>query len=46
MTYIGPDLKRKNIRLALLLGIVALVTFFTSVPFWKGLFKALGTQAL
>jgi len=37
------DLKRKNIRLALLFGGFALLVFATSFPFWQNIFKVLGS---
>ncbi len=39
------NLRRKNIRTALLLGAFAIFILVTSVPFWQGLFKIVGTQA-
>ncbi|MCB1857220.1 MAG: hypothetical protein KDI63_03060 [Gammaproteobacteria bacterium] len=39
------DSRRKNIRLALVLGAFALLVFITSFPFWTNLFKMIGNQA-
>lgn len=39
------DLKRRNIRLALLFGGFALLVFATSFPFWQNIFKVLGSAA-
>jgi len=39
------DLRRRNIRTAMLLGGLALFFFVTSFPFWQGLFKLIGEQA-
>ena len=38
------QLRRKNIRTALLLGGLALFFFITSFPFWSGLFRMVGDQ--
>ena len=45
MNQQSPDLRRKNVRVALLLAGFALFVFFTSVPFWTGIFRIVGTQA-
>jgi len=41
----SPELRRKNIRLAWMLGALALFFLVTSFPFWSGLFKLVGNQA-
>ncbi|WP_428607721.1 hypothetical protein [Sedimenticola sp.] len=38
----SDELRRKNVRLALILGAFALLVLFTSFPFWQTLFKVLG----
>lgn len=38
----NSELKRKNIRLALILGGLALFFLFTSFPFWMNLFTIAG----
>jgi len=40
-----PELRRKNLRLVWLLVGFALFIFFTSFPFWSGLFRLVGNQA-
>ena len=39
------SLRTRNIRMAVLLGGLALFFFVTSYPFWQGLFKLIGEQA-
>ncbi|MCU7931836.1 MAG: hypothetical protein KZQ90_13630 [Candidatus Thiodiazotropha sp. (ex Codakia rugifera)] len=41
-----PELRRRNVRLAW--GLVGLALFFlvTSFPFWTGIFRIVGTQAM
>ena len=39
------ELRRKNIRTALLLAAFAVFIFVTSFPFWQGLFRLVGGQA-
>ena len=41
----APMLKRRNLRLAWLLGGLALFFLLTSFPFWSGLSRLLGNQA-
>ena len=41
----GPELRKKNLRLVWLLVGFALLVFFTSFPFWTGLFRLIGNQA-
>jgi hypothetical protein len=43
--YQTPELRRKNLRLVWLLVAFALFIFFTSFPFWSGLFRLVGNQA-
>ena len=38
----SPELRRKNLRLVWLLVGFALLVFFTSFPFWSGLFRLIG----
>ncbi len=45
MTQQSPELRRKNIGIALLLAGFALLVFFTSVPFWQGISRIIGNQA-
>jgi len=40
-----PELRKKNVRLVWLLAGFALFIFFTSFPFWTGLFRIVGDQA-
>ncbi len=42
MSRNDPDLRRKNIRLALILGGFALLVLITSFPFWQNIFRILG----
>lgn len=44
--YQTSELRRKNIRLAWVLGGLALFFLVTSFPFWSGLFHIVGTQAV
>lgn len=44
--YQTPELRRRNLRLALVLAGMALFFLVTSFPFWTGLFKLVGTQAV
>ena len=39
MQSVEQERRRKNIRLALLLGVFALFILVTSFPFWQGLFE-------
>ncbi|MCP3868882.1 MAG: hypothetical protein GY703_12455 [Gammaproteobacteria bacterium] len=39
------ELRKKNIVVALLLAAFALLVFFTSIPFWTGIFRIVGNQA-
>ncbi len=41
-----PELRRKNLRLALALAGLAIFFLVTSFPFWSGLFKLVGNQAV
>ena len=34
-----PQLRKKNIRAAVILGLIAVVVMLLSVPFWINLFK-------
>ena len=43
MQLMNEERKRRNIRLALILGVFALFIMLTSVPFWTGLVE-LGTS--
>ena len=43
--YQTPELRKKNLRLVWLLIGLALFFFFTSFPFWSGLFRIVGDQA-
>ncbi|MDJ0807669.1 MAG: hypothetical protein QNJ78_12650 [Gammaproteobacteria bacterium] len=43
--YQTPALRKKNLRLVWLLIGFALFIFFTSFPFWTGLFRIVGNQA-
>lgn len=45
MTSQNPQLRRKNVRLALLLGGFALLVLITSFPFWQNIFQILGDAA-
>ena len=40
----SAELRRRNIRTALLLGAFAAFIFVTSFPFWQGLFRLVGNQ--
>lgn len=40
-----PELRKKNIRTALIVGGFALFVFITAFPFWTGMAKIVGTQA-
>jgi hypothetical protein len=44
--YQTPELRRKNIRLAWVLAGLALFFLVTSFPFWTGLFRIVGNQAV
>ena len=44
--YQTPELRKKNLRLVWLLIALALFFFFTSFPFWSGLFRIVGDQAV
>ena len=44
--YQTPELRKKNIRLALILAALALFFLVTSFPFWSGLFEIVGDQAM
>lgn len=44
--YQTPELRKKNLRLVWLLVGFALFVFFTSIPFWSGLFRIVGNQAV
>ncbi|MCU7810195.1 MAG: hypothetical protein KZQ77_03030 [Candidatus Thiodiazotropha sp. (ex Notomyrtea botanica)] len=44
--YQTPEVRRKNIRLAWVLGGLALFFLVTSFPFWTGLFRIVGNQAM
>jgi hypothetical protein len=44
--YQSPELRRKNLRLVWLLVGFALFIFATSFPFWAGLFRLIGNQAV
>ncbi|MEE4294689.1 MAG: hypothetical protein V2I79_12060 [Xanthomonadales bacterium] len=35
----NPQLRKKNIRTAVILGVIAVVVMLLSVPFWINLFK-------
>ena len=35
----NPELRKKNIRTAIVLGVVAVLVMLLSVPFWVNLFK-------
>jgi hypothetical protein len=39
------ELRKKNLRMVWLLIGLALFFFFTSFPFWTGLFRIVGDQA-
>lgn len=39
-----PELRQKNIRLAIVIGLFALFIFATSFPFWLNLFQVVGGQ--
>ncbi|MCU7935819.1 MAG: hypothetical protein KZQ99_13200 [Candidatus Thiodiazotropha sp. (ex Dulcina madagascariensis)] len=41
-----PELRRKNLRLAWLLAGLALFFLVTSFPFWTGIFRIVGNQAM
>jgi heme/copper-type cytochrome/quinol oxidase subunit 4 len=43
--YQSAELRKKNLRLVWLLVGFALFIFFTSFPFWTGLFRLVGNQA-
>ena len=43
--YQTPGLRKKNLRLVWLLISLALFFFFTSFPFWTGIFRIVGNQA-
>jgi hypothetical protein len=43
--YQSPQLRRKNIRLALVFAGLALFFLVTSFPFWAGLSHLVGSQA-
>ena len=45
MNQQSPELRKKNILVALVLAGFALLVFFTSVPFWTGIFRIVGNQA-
>lgn len=34
-----PELRRKNVRLALWVLVIVILMFITAVPFWVGLFE-------
>ena len=38
-TQQDPRLRKKNIRTAVILGVIAVVVMLLSVPFWVNLFK-------
>lgn len=44
--YQTAELRRKNIRLAWVLAGLALFFLVTSFPFWTGLSRLVGTQAV
>ena len=44
--YQTPELRSKNLRLAWFLAGLALFFMVTSFPFWSGLFRIVGTQAM
>jgi hypothetical protein len=44
--YQTPELRSKNVRLAWVLAGMALFFLVTSFPFWTGLFKLVGNQAM
>ncbi len=44
--YPSQELRRKNIRLAWILVGLAMFFLVTSFPFWTGIFKIVGTQAV
>lgn len=44
--YQTPELRNKNVRLAWVLGGMAIFFLVTSFPFWTGLFRIVGTQAM
>ncbi len=44
--YQTPELRRKNLRMAWVLAGMALFFLVTSFPFWTGLFKVVGNQAV
>ena len=46
MSPMEPELRRKNIRTALMFALFALFIFVTSFPFWSGLFRMVGDKAL
>lgn len=35
----SPDLRKKNVRTAVILGVIAVLVMLSSVPFWINLFK-------
>ncbi|MCU7920301.1 MAG: hypothetical protein KZQ88_15395 [Candidatus Thiodiazotropha sp. (ex Dulcina madagascariensis)] len=41
-----PELRRKNLRMAWLLAGLALFFLVTSFPFWTGIFRIVGNQAM
>ena len=44
--YQTPEMRRKNVRLAWVLGGLALFFLVTSFPFWMGMFQIVGNQAI
>ncbi|MFC1336013.1 MAG: hypothetical protein G8D81_20795 [gamma proteobacterium symbiont of Clathrolucina costata] len=44
--YQTAELRRKNVRLAWGLAGLALFFLVTSFPFWAGIFRIVGTQAI
>ena len=39
MVQRNPELRKKNIRTAIILGVIAVLVMLSSVPFWINLFK-------
>lgn len=41
-----PQLRKKNLRLLLLMALFALFVFLASFPFWIGMSRIIGNQAV
>ena len=41
----ASELRKKNLRLLLLMGVFALFVFLASFPFWIGMSRIIGNQA-